>query len=217
MMMLVFGLPVVLAPQGRSAASDGAAHGATISNAARSIAHYFIPATSSPKAPDALGFVQRWLLLEPMNKPNRSNSVFTGSYIRNAFSTDCFPLQFPVVPRDGDSVKVADQELTWHALDATNFNVTLFVTIAGTDRALAATTDGEVITVPTFTGAPGQLWRIDQLADGTCRIMPTIVPESEDPLILTAIGNSTPTLARFDPKKRQLTLDLQSAVCFCDV
>jgi hypothetical protein len=124
--MLVFGLPIVLASQGRSAASDSTAHGVTNSEATRSIAPYFIPATSSPKAPDTEGFLQRWLLLEPINKPNRSNTVFTDSYIRNAFNTDYFPHQFTVVPRDGDRVTVADQELTWHALDATNFNVKLF-------------------------------------------------------------------------------------------
>jgi hypothetical protein len=32
------------------------------------------------KTPDADGFIQRWLLLEPINKPNRSNTVFTDSY-----------------------------------------------------------------------------------------------------------------------------------------
>ena len=74
------------------------------------------------------------------------------------------------------------------------------ITIAGTDRALAATADAEVITVPAFTGAPEQLWRIDQLTDGTYRIMPKIVPGSKEPLALIAVGNSTPTLARFDPK-----------------
>lgn len=125
-MMLVFGLPLVLASQGRTAALDSAAHRATASDAARSIAPYFIPATSSPMTPDAEGFLRRWLLLEPIIKPNRTNTVFTDSYIRDAFNTDHFPLQFGVVPRDGDKVKVADQELTWHALDATNFNVKLF-------------------------------------------------------------------------------------------
>jgi arabinan endo-1,5-alpha-L-arabinosidase len=72
------------------------------------------------------------------------------------------------------------------------------ITIAGTDRALAATADCEVVTVPTLAGAPEQLWRIDQLTDGTCRIMPKVVPNSSEPLVLTAVGNSTPTLARFD-------------------
>ena len=74
------------------------------------------------------------------------------------------------------------------------------ITIAGTDRALAATADAEVVAVPAFTGAPEQLWRIDQLTDGTYRIMPKAVPNSKEPLALTAVGYSTPTLAKFDPK-----------------
>jgi len=72
------------------------------------------------------------------------------------------------------------------------------ITIAGTDRALAATADSEVVTVPSYTGAPEQLWRIDQLTDGTYRIMPKVVSESKEQLALVSSGDSTPTLARFD-------------------
>ncbi|MEO8593724.1 MAG: family 43 glycosylhydrolase [Candidatus Solibacter sp.] len=74
------------------------------------------------------------------------------------------------------------------------------ITIAGTERALAATADAEVVAVPTFTGAPEQLWRIDQLTDGTYRIMPKAAPDARQPLALVAVGHSTPTLAKFDPK-----------------
>jgi arabinan endo-1,5-alpha-L-arabinosidase len=72
------------------------------------------------------------------------------------------------------------------------------IVIAGTDRALAATADGEVITIPTFTGAPEQLWRVDQLTDGTYRIMPKVVPHSNKKLVLVSSGDSTPTLGEFD-------------------
>jgi arabinan endo-1,5-alpha-L-arabinosidase len=72
------------------------------------------------------------------------------------------------------------------------------IVIAGTDRALAATAEAEVITVPAFTGAPEQLWRIDQLTDGAYRIMPKVVPDSKEKLALVSIGDSTPTLAAFD-------------------
>ncbi|MRS01774.1 glycoside hydrolase [bacterium] len=72
------------------------------------------------------------------------------------------------------------------------------IVIAGTERALAATAEAEVITVPAFTGAPEQLWRIDQLTDGTYRIMPRTVPGSNESLALISIGDSTPTLAKFD-------------------
>ena len=92
----------------------------------RSLAPYFTPANASPKAPDRDGFLQRWLLLEPISKPNRSNTVFTDSYIRKAFTNEYFPNQFTVVPRDGDKVTVAGQELVWHALDSSLFNVKLF-------------------------------------------------------------------------------------------
>jgi arabinan endo-1,5-alpha-L-arabinosidase len=74
------------------------------------------------------------------------------------------------------------------------------ITIAGTDRTLAATEDRELVVLPAFTGAPEQLWRIDQLADGTYRLMPKAVPNSQEPLALSAVGSSMPTLARFDPR-----------------
>lgn len=72
------------------------------------------------------------------------------------------------------------------------------IVIAGTNRALAATAEAELITVPTFTSAPEQLWRIDELTDGTYRIMPKAVPNSEEHYALVSSGDSTPTLAKFD-------------------
>ena len=72
------------------------------------------------------------------------------------------------------------------------------IIITGTDRALAATADAELITVPAFTGAPEQLWRIDQLTDGSYRIMPKVVPDSNKKLALVSSGDSSPTLAAFD-------------------
>ena len=74
------------------------------------------------------------------------------------------------------------------------------IQIAETDRTLAAAEGNEVVTVPNFTGAPEQLWRVDQLIDGTYRIMPKEVPNSAEPVALIAVGASTPTLAPFDPK-----------------
>jgi arabinan endo-1,5-alpha-L-arabinosidase len=74
------------------------------------------------------------------------------------------------------------------------------ITLAGTDRALAATADGELVTVPAFSGAPEQLWQIDQLIDGTYRIMPSAVPNSKERLALTAVGASTISLVKFDPQ-----------------
>lgn len=74
------------------------------------------------------------------------------------------------------------------------------ITIAGTNWTLAATEDAELVALPAFTGGPEQLWRIDQLSDGTYRIMPKAVPGSKQQLALSAVGSSFATLARFDPK-----------------
>ncbi len=73
------------------------------------------------------------------------------------------------------------------------------ITIAGTGRTLAVGEDGELVAVPAFTGGHEQLWRLDQLADGTWRIMPKFASTARESLTLSAIGSSFATLARFDP------------------
>ncbi|MDE7350228.1 MAG: family 43 glycosylhydrolase [Muribaculaceae bacterium] len=72
------------------------------------------------------------------------------------------------------------------------------ITIEGTDRALAATADREVSTVERFTGADEQLWRIEQLIDGTYRIMPKAIPGCDEELVLVSVADSTPSLGKYD-------------------
>ena len=75
------------------------------------------------------------------------------------------------------------------------------IVIAGTNRALAATEKVEVTTVPEFSGADEQLWRIEQLIDGTFRIMPKVIPGKKGintRYVLYSAGDSTPTLAEYD-------------------
>jgi hypothetical protein len=111
---------------GCAAAAMGQNSGVAKSDTTRSLTPYFTRAAASQKTPNAEGFIQRWLLLEPINKPIRSNTVFTDSYLKDAFTTAYFPDQFTVIPKDGEKVKVGEQELAWHALETTNFNVKLF-------------------------------------------------------------------------------------------
>jgi arabinan endo-1,5-alpha-L-arabinosidase len=72
------------------------------------------------------------------------------------------------------------------------------ITVAGTERSLTATAGGE-LTAMAFNGAPEQLWRIDQLTDGSYRIVPKSIPGTTDAMALSAVGSSMPTLAKFDP------------------
>jgi hypothetical protein len=76
---------------------------------------------SPEKAPDAGGFIQRWLLLEPIG----ANGL-TDSAVQALVTKEHFPNQFTVMPHDGDKVTVGGTELTWHAVDTTSYNVNLF-------------------------------------------------------------------------------------------
>jgi hypothetical protein len=79
------------------------------------------PATPT-KAPDADGFLRRWLVLEPIGVPGQ----LTDSAVRAVVTTQHFPDQLTMVPRHGDKVTVGGSELTWHAVDTTNYNVNLY-------------------------------------------------------------------------------------------
>jgi hypothetical protein len=78
--------------------------------------------TSPTKAPDAAGFIQRWLILEPI----RTNGQLTQPAIRTLITTEHFPGQLTVMPRHGDKVTVGAETLTWHAVDTTGYNVNLY-------------------------------------------------------------------------------------------
>jgi arabinan endo-1,5-alpha-L-arabinosidase len=72
------------------------------------------------------------------------------------------------------------------------------ITVAGTEGGGAATPDGE-LTANAFNREPEQLWRFDQLTDGSYRIAPKSVGGKASTLVLSAAGSSMPTLAKFDP------------------
>ncbi len=74
------------------------------------------------------------------------------------------------------------------------------IVIEGTNRALTATANLELNSTE-FTGAPEQLWRIEQLTDGTYRIMPKQIPGQEGlntRYVLYSAGDCTATLAPYD-------------------
>lgn len=96
--------------------------------------NYFERQEADAVAPDSEGFIRRWLLLEPVEKPNRSNTVFTDSYLRDAFYAEYFKGQSTDVPADGDVVKVDGKKLRWHALDSKLFNVKLFRFASNLDK-----------------------------------------------------------------------------------
>ncbi len=77
---------------------------------------------AAEKAPDADGFIQQWLILEPI----RANTPLTDNAIKEAVKKEYFPNQLGVIPRDGDKVKTDQAELTWHAVETKEYNVNLY-------------------------------------------------------------------------------------------
>jgi hypothetical protein len=77
--------------------------------------------TGPSKAPAADGFIQRWLLLEPI-----PCNGLTDSFVQAAVKKEYFPNQFTVIPKDGDKVTVDGKELAWHAVDTKLYNVNLY-------------------------------------------------------------------------------------------
>lgn len=98
---------------------------------------YFTRTTAgSVQTPDGDGFIRRWLLLEPIDKPNRTNTVFTDSYLRETFNAEYFKGQFDLLPVDGQKVKVGKKRLKWHAVDSKLFNVKLFRFASGLEKQI---------------------------------------------------------------------------------
>lgn len=109
---------------------------------------YYSRATSAPATLDAEGFIRRWMVLEPVSKPNHTNIVFTDSYLREVFAKQYFKNQMTCMPKDGDKVKAVcetvdmpkdfrrvdpatlkhnftTETLRWHKLDSKAYNLKL--------------------------------------------------------------------------------------------
>ncbi len=85
----------------------------------------FVTATNVKKAPDADGFIQRWLVLEPV-KNNRSNTTMTDTYLHGELTTDNFSTDYNIIPKNGEIVKIGGKDLKWYALDSKTFNFNLY-------------------------------------------------------------------------------------------
>lgn len=96
------------------------------SDTTHTLTRHFVPAATTKKVTDAKGFIQRWLVLEPIKKDIARNSILTDSYLRTTFSADNFSNDYSTVPKNGETVKAGNQELKWYALDSKTFNVNLF-------------------------------------------------------------------------------------------
>ncbi len=102
-------------------ASALVAAGAAVTGAGQQAAPTLVRPVSRTLAPGPDGFIKRWLILEPI-----AANGLTDSLVQAAVKKEYFPDQLGVLPHDGDTVKVGDATLAWHAVDTKKYNVNLY-------------------------------------------------------------------------------------------
>lgn len=112
---------------------------------------------SAESVPGSDGFIQRWLILEPIPAVG-----LTDGAVQALVKQEHFPNQFTVLPRDGDRVMLADRELAWHAVDTKEYNVNLFHFA----RALKKPTSNVLLWAVTVVNCPEEVKNV-RLAIGS--------------------------------------------------
>lgn len=77
--------------------------------------------TSAEGMPSSDGFIQRWLILEPI-----AAGGLTDGAVQTLVRKEHFPDPFTRLPREGEQVTATGAERTWHAVESTEYNVNLF-------------------------------------------------------------------------------------------
>lgn len=72
---------------------------------------YLKPVATPTATLDEEGFVRRWMLHDPIDKPNRSNTVFVDTYLNKTFPS---------------ALAYNKKDKAWHAYDSQFFNVKLY-------------------------------------------------------------------------------------------
>ena len=104
---------------------------------------------SAAKAVNPDGFLQRWLILEPI----RTNGQLTDTAVQAAVKAQSVPTEPSKVPRHGDKVTVGGAEVAWHAVDTVRYNVNLYHFA----YALNKPTSNVLFWVTTIVNAPREM------------------------------------------------------------
>jgi len=77
---------------------------------------------NAAQTPDANGFLQQWLLLEPV----KVSGQLSDSAVRDTVQQMSLPGKPATVPSNGDKVQIGNQKLQWHAADTSTYNINLY-------------------------------------------------------------------------------------------
>lgn len=101
------------------------------------------------KAAASEGFLQRWLILEPLP----ISGQLTENAVHAAVKNDDLQKQLTAFPHDGEAVKVGDAQLAWHAVDTLAYNVNLYHFAYSLNRP----TSNVLFSVATVVHAPREM------------------------------------------------------------
>ena len=79
------------------------------------------PPKTAELKPGPDGFIRRWLVLEPIAATGLTDSIVQAVVRKSPVVNEP-----SAIPRDGEKVNVESAQLTWHALDTSNYNLNLF-------------------------------------------------------------------------------------------
>jgi len=106
------------------------------------------PPKTADLKPGPDGFIRRWLVLEPIAATGLTDSIVQAAVRKGPFVNEP-----SAIPRDGEKVNVESAQLTWHALDTSNYNVNLFHFA----RSLDKNTSNVLFWVVTVVHAPREM------------------------------------------------------------
>jgi hypothetical protein len=104
--------------------------------------------TTASTVPNAEGFIQRWLVLEPLIVDGQTQNIVRAAVVKYALSGPALPL-----PHNGDRVDVAGNNLIWHAYDTRYYNLNLF----HFSRSLGKPTNNVLFWVETVVNSPVEM------------------------------------------------------------
>ncbi len=113
-----------------------------------------VPATTltTPKTvsavPNAEGFIQRWLVLEPITVDGQTQHI-----VRDAIRKYALTGSDTAVPHNGDKVNIGGADLSWHALDTKYYNLNLF----HFSRSLGKPTSNVLFWAETVVNSPTEM------------------------------------------------------------
>ena len=79
------------------------------------------PAGTTKNIPNEQGFIQQWLILEPITARGDTQNA-----VQATVKAGNFENELTVLPKKGDKVNAGGQELTWHSVETDEYNINLY-------------------------------------------------------------------------------------------